>query len=442
MLNYKNGGHVKRIIIGSVFLFSVIANLYSENIEKYRDVTLDKLFKELKERIEITQNPKRGKEVIDVLKDDTRYFLKIKDTDKKSRTRLLELGFDIVEIKDGYLNGFIDKTLLGNISEKEYTVVEIKTIYEWAKIYQKDFPASDSAYHNYKETYDVLKSIAEKNSDITSFFSIGKSYEQRDIWCLRINPTEKGTTPSKKPGALIVGNHHAREHLTNEMVLLFAVYLLENRNDPEIKKYIENLDIFIIPMLNPDGVEYDIATGSYRYWRKNTNKFGGTKVIGTDLNRNYDFRWCKEGASTYQNSDTYCGPSVFSEPETKALRDFILANKNIKTTITYHSYASLVLYPWGGLDEPVSDEKDRNAFIKHANEMAKILGYKAEQSSELYVATGDMADWAYDKAKVLAWTIELEGNGFYPGSSIIDKAFERNKKACLYLLSITDNPYR
>jgi len=433
---------MKRGIIGVfVLLFSGLS-LFSENIEKYKDVSLEKLFKEVKDRIELNQNPQRKKEIVDGLKDDTRYFVKLKDTDKKARTRLLELGFDIVEIRDGYIIGFIDKSLIGNLNEKEYSIIESKPIYEWAKTEEKDFPAADSAYHNYQETYDVLKNIAEKNSDIVSLFSIGKSYEGREIWCLRINPTEKGTTPSKKPGALIVGNHHAREHLTNEMVLLFAVYLLENRNDPEIKKYIENLDIFIIPMFNPDGVEYDIATGSYRYWRKNTNKFGGTKVVGTDLNRNYDFRWCQEGASTSQYSDTYCGPSVFSEPETKALRDFILANKNIKTAISYHSYASLVLYPWGGLDEPINNEKDRNAFIKHANEMAKILGYKAQQSSDLYVATGDMADWAYDKAKVFAWTIELEGNGFYPGASIIDKAFDRNKKACLYLLSITDNPYK
>jgi carboxypeptidase T len=424
-----------------VFLFSGLS-LFSENIEKYKDVSLEKLFKEVKERIELNQNPQRKKEVDDVLKNDTRYFVKLKDTYKKARTRLLELGFDIVEIRDGYIIGFIDKSLIGNLNEKEYSIIESKPIYEWAKTEEKDFPAADSAYHNYQETYDVLKNIAKKNSDIVSLFSIGKSYEGRDIWCLRINPTEKRTTPSKKPGALIVGNHHAREHLTNEMVLLFAVYLLENRNDPDIKKYIENLDIFIIPMLNPDGVEYDIATGSYRYWRKNTNKFGGTKVVGTDLNRNYDFRWCREGASTYQYSDTYCGPSVFSEPETKALRDFILANKNIKTAISYHSYSSLVLYPWGGLDEPINNEKDRNAFIKHATEMAKILGYRVQQSSDLYVATGDMADWAYDKAKVFAWTIELEGNGFYPGASIIDKAFDRNKKACLYLLSITDNPYK
>lgn len=424
-------------IIAIILFFSV--SLYCGEIEKYKNVNLKQLFDELNQRIEKVPEVKRLNE--SDLKNDPRYFFKLKDVNKKARTKLLELGFDIMEIKDGYITGLIPSDLIGNISEKEYSIIEKKSIYQWASE-NKDFPAADSAYHNYKETYDVLKDIASNNSNMVSLFSIGKSYEGRDIWCLRINTTEKGTTPSKKPGALLVGNHHSREHLSNEMVLLFAVYLLENKNDTEIKKYIDNLDIYIIPMLNPDGVEYDIATGSYRYWRKNTNKFSGTKVIGTDLNRNYDFRWCQEGASTSQSADTYCGPNVFSEPESQRLRDFMSSNKNIKTALTYHSYASLVLYPWGGLDEQVSDEKDRNVFIKHAGEMAKILGYEAEQSSDLYVATGDMADWAYDKLKVFAWTIELEGNGFYPGSDIISKAFEKNKKAGLYLLSITDNPYK
>ncbi len=430
----------KTIFVVSFFLFFI--NSYSESLERYKkDIDLNSLINELQERLDKSLIPTPDNEIDKALQEDPRYYLKVTAKDKYERTRLLELGYDIISIGNGYVEGFINKNLMSNISDKEFSIMEKKSLYEWA--YQnKDFPSQDSAYHNYQETYDVLKQIADKNGDIVSLFSIGKSFEGRDIWAVRINTTSKGKAASKKPGVLIVGNHHSREHLTNEMVLLFAVYLLENRGELEIKKYIDTLDIYIIPMLNPDGVEYDIATGKYRYWRKNTNKLGGTSVVGVDLNRNYDFEWCKAGASSYQSADTYCGKSAFSEPESKALRDFMTERKNIKTALTYHSYSSLVLYPWGGRDTQVSDEKDRTAFIKHAEEMAKILGYQPQQSSDLYVASGDMADWAYDKLKVLAWTIELEGSSFYPGSTIISKAFERNKKACLYLLSITDNPYK
>lgn len=433
----------KKNIFVLIFLaFMFILNINANDIELQRDsLTLENLIKYLKQKTNQRDLPGVKKNYENKLKEDSRYFLKIMTKDRYERTKLLELGFDIFNINKNNVEGFIHKDLILNISEKDFTILEMKTLYDWIKTYNKDFPPQDQIYHNYQETTDLLKELNYKNSKETSLFSIGKSYEGRDIWCLRINPDEKDFTLSKKPGTLIVGNHHAREHLTNEMVLLFAVYLLENKNDPQIKKYIDRLDIYVIPMLNPDGVEYDIARGSYRWWRKNTNKLGGNSVVGVDLNRNYDFEWCKAGASSYQSADTYCGKSAFSEPETKALADFMAKNKNIKTAISYHSYGSLVLYPWGGRDEVVPDEKDRNAFIKHAKEMAKILGYTSQQSNELYIATGDMADWAYDKLKVLAWTIELEGNSFYPGASIIDKAFERNKKACLYLLSITENPY-
>ncbi|MCX7641373.1 MAG: M14 family metallopeptidase [Elusimicrobiales bacterium] len=423
-----------------IFLNPIMIN--AETLESVKDISFEGLFKELTKRIselDIKQ-PNYITENSELMKDP-RYYVKVYAKDKYERTKLLEAGVDIFSINDSYIEGFIHKDFLNILSEKEFKIIDKKTLSEWVAL-NKDFPSQDSAYHNYNETYEVFKTLSDKYKTIASLFSIGKSYEGRDIWALRINTSQKYKEKSTKPGILFVGNHHAREHLSNEMVLLLAAYILDNYQNTDIKKYIQNLDIYFIPMINPDGVEYDIVTGSYKWWRKNTNKLGTNSVVGVDLNRNYDFEWCKAGASTYQNSDTYCGKSAFSEPETKALKVFLLERTNIKMLLSYHSYSSLVLYPWGGKDEPVSDEKDRNAFIKHANQMAKLLNYKAQQSSDLYIASGDMADWAYDKFKILAFTIELEGNSFYPGSNIIKTAFDKNKNAALYLMSVTENPYQ
>jgi carboxypeptidase T len=74
--------------------------------------------------------------------------------------------------------------------------------------------------------------------------------------------------------------------------------------------------------------------------------------------------------------------------------------------------------------------------------MAGFTGYQPEQASELYIATGDTTDWAYATAGIFAFTTELEGNGFYPGAGIIDHAVSTNIKAALYMLSVTDNPYK
>ena len=161
-----------------------------------------------------------------------------------------------------------------------------------------------------------------------------------------------------------------------------------------------------------------------------------------DPNRNYDARWCQAGASHSPSADTYCGPSAFSEPETLTVKKFVEARKNLKTLMSYHSYSNLLLYPWAGKDTPLENERDLKVFLAMAKAMTGFTGYKPEQSSDLYVATGDTTDWAYMTAGIFAFTTELEGNSFYPGAAIITKAVAANVKAAVYLLSVTDDPYK
>ena len=374
---------------------------------------------------------------------DGRYWVTIAAPDKRSRTRLLEEGFDIVVVsKDRRtVSGIADKALLDRLSSRAVSVLSSRPLADYSSGVSRDFPQADAVYHNYQETTDLLRQLAAKNPDIASVFSIGKTVQGRDIWCLRVNTSVKGNGPSDKPGAFFMGNIHAREHLADEVPLLFASWLMDHRNDPEIKNYISTLDIFIIPMANPDGVEYDIKDGQYQYFRKNMEK-NSDGSFGVDLNPNFDSWWCREGASHYPPSDTYCGPKAFSEPESRDIRDFFLAHKNIKTHISYHSYASEILYPYGGSDEDVADPRDKAALVKIADQMAKLTGYTAEKSSALYIATGDSCDWAYATDKVLAFTVELEGDGFYPGPAVIKGTVDRNVKAAVYLLSMTANPYQ
>ncbi len=371
------------------------------------------------------------------------YWVTIKAADKAERTSLLEQGFDIIEVDraKGTVSGIAGQELMDHLSSKSFSVLSRRPLAEHAAAVSKDFPAADAIYHNYKETTDLLRDLAARNSDIASLFSIGKTLEGRDIWCLRVNSSAKGEAPSSKPGAFFLGNIHAREHLADEVPLLFAAWLMDHRNDADVKKYISTLDIYIAPMGNPDGVEYDIKSGSYQYFRKNLAK-NADGSRGVDLNRNFDSWWCEAGASTYPGSDTYCGPKAFSEPESQHIRDFMLARRNIKTHISYHSYASEILYPYGGSDSDVPNAKDKQAFIKHAAEMGKLTGYEPLKSSEMYIATGDSCDWAYDATGALSFTFELEGRGFYPGAAIVKGAVERNIKAAVYLLSVTDDPYR
>ena len=168
--------------------------------------------------------------------DDERYWITVFASDNHERTRLLEAGMDIVEIKSDRVSGFARKKTLDALSEKGFVVESKITMAKYAQHSGKDFPAADAAYHNYKETTDLLKTLAESNSTVASLFSIGKTIEGRDIWCLRINSSAKGETASSKPGAVYIGNHHAREHLANEVPLLFAAWLFDHKNDADVKK--------------------------------------------------------------------------------------------------------------------------------------------------------------------------------------------------------------
>ena len=372
---------------------------------------------------------------------DDRYWVTVLASDNHQRTRLLEAGMDIVEIKSDRVSGFANKKILDLLAKNGFVVKGKMTIAQYSQQFGKDFPVADAAYHNYQETTDLLKTLAANNPAIASLFSIGKTIQGRDIWCLRINSNAQGEIASTKPGAVYIGNHHAREHLSNEVPLLFAAWLFDHKDDADIKQYIAGLDIYIIPMLNPDGVELDIKNGTYQYHRKNA-RVNSDKTIGVDLNRNYDSWWCQSGASHSPWSDTYCGTKAFSEPESQAVKKFMEARPNLKTHISYHSYASSVLYPWGGSDADVPDPKDKQVFINMAAEMGRLTGYTPEKSSAMYVATGDSCDWAYAEGKIFAFTIELEGNSFYPGPEVITQTVTSNVKAAVYMLSVTDNPYK
>ncbi|OGR43200.1 MAG: hypothetical protein A2X28_02720 [Elusimicrobia bacterium GWA2_56_46] len=371
---------------------------------------------------------------------DDRLWVAISASNSRERTRLLEAGVDIVEIRKDRVYGVIHRDALSQLSGRGIGVLSQEPLSLHLGSL-KDFPAADAAYHNFKETTELLNALASRNSDVASVFSIGKSVEGRDIWCFRVNSSARGSDPSAKPGAVYIGNHHAREHLSNEVPLLFAVWLMDNRAVPEVKKYIDTLDIYIIPMLNPDGAEFDIKTGSYKWQRKN-RRVNSDRSIGVDLNRNYDSWFGGQGASHYPSADTYCGPSAFSEPESTAVKKLVEARKNLRTMISYHSYASTVLYPYGGSEAEIPDARDRKVFVDMAGRMGALTGYHPEKSSDMYVATGDTCDWAYDIGGIFAFTIELEGNSFYPGAGIIDRAVKNNIKAAAYMLSVTDDPYK
>ncbi|KOG66321.1 carboxypeptidase [Streptomyces griseoflavus] len=319
----------------------------------------------------------------------------------------------------------------------------------------KDFPSGYGKYHNYAEATAEINALVAKYPAILSKRVIGKSYEGRDILALKLS--KNVAQDEQEPEVLFTAHQHAREHLTVEMALyLLNDYTSKYGSDPRVTKMLDSREIWIIPDVNPDGGAYDIASGSFRSWRKNRQPNSGSANVGTDLNRNWDFKWgCCGGSSGSTGSETYRGPSAASAPEVKVVSNFVRGRvvggiQQIKTAIDFHTYSELVLWPYGYTyndTAPGMTQDDRDAFAAVGKSMAASNGYTPEQSSDLYITDGSIDDWLWGNQKIFAYTFEMYpssagAGGFYPRDSVIARETSRNRDAVLQLLENSDCMYR
>ena len=319
------------------------------------------------------------------------------------------------------------------------------------------FPVSDGGYHTYQEWVDESAAVVAAHPSLVTRTQIGTSYEGRPIWALKVS--DNAATDEAEPEILFTHNQHGREHLTVEM----AMYLLNEltgdyATDPRVRAAVDSREIWIVPSVNPDGAEFDVATGSYVLWRKNRQPPPApATAIGTDLNRNWGFLWgCCGGSSGVAASETYRGPSPFSAPETQAIRDLVTSRRiggvqQITAAIDFHTYGELVLWPYGYTvadTAPGLDADQHAAFAAIGQSMAAANGYTPEQASDLYIVDGGIDDWLWGVEGVFAFTFEMypasadAPGGFYPPDEVIGPQTDRNREAVLRLLEIADCPYR
>jgi murein tripeptide amidase MpaA len=177
-----------------------------------------------------------------------------------------------------------------------------------------------------------------------------------------------------------VGGLHARELINPDALIYFAFNLAESyRNKTDlvlggrtytgllVRLLIDNMDIFILPLANPDGRAHvlDPVHGD-RMWRGNrapnpqmvdcNNDGQPEPAIGVDVNRNFDFLWSSGiGTSTNPCSAIYKGPQAFSEPESQNIRKLLDTYPHIGAMIDVHSYSELVIHPWGDDESQTTD---------------------------------------------------------------------------------------
>ncbi len=302
----------------------------------------------------------------------------------------------------------------------------------------------DKGYHTYDTMLAELKGLVANSGGIAELVDLGPTYEtlkgkaDRKLWGVHIH---KGDA-SAKPGVVFLGNHHAREIVTPEICLNIAKMLVEGYGkDAEATAAVDNRDIWIVPMVNPDG---HARAAKGEDWRKNTDPesklisaFWGAYGPGVDLNRNYTFHWGEGGASTSPDDPTFRGKGAGSEPEVQAVMKLVSSRK-FAYLMTYHSFSNLILWPWGWSDEPPPDKRLPAVGMK----LGKLSGYKPQQSKDLYRTSGDTTDWAFGTHGILSYTSEIGsyGDGFDPPFSRFGAFWKENEPGARYLLKTADDP--
>jgi len=311
---------------------------------------------------------------------------------------------------------------------------------------------SPYAYNSYASMTMLLHNISMDHSDIMTIRSIGTTYEGRDIWLVKLSNNMEDV--DNEPAVLLMGAHHGNELPTYESLIFFIDYVTnaytigntdndddglvnedmfngidddgdgsvdEDPSEERIISLINDREIYIIPMVNPDGVEYG--------WRKNCapnyGPLGTSDEItsyGVDLNRNYDFNWYLPYILPLNymlpfiindQSWNYRGEHPFSENETIAVRDFVLAHDNIKISLSYHTYSEVIFYPWMHTSLPTPDE---DLFISVGENISAIDGYDLRThgwGDRDYIiprfggTIGTSENWLYGTQGIISFTMEL-----------------------------------
>lgn len=276
----------------------------------------------------------------------------------------------------------------------------------------KDTKGSDLNWTHYcqlETIMDYLQHVSDKY-DFVTLLTIGQSFEGRPIKGIKIS--KPSASNAAKTSVFIEGGIHAREWISPSTVTYLINQLLTSKM-AEVQALTNDFDWFFFPVVNPDGYVYTFDVD--RLWRKNRKPYGIS--VGVDLNRNFDCSWGTEGYSTDPNQFDFAGSGPNSEPEVKALSDFLTANRQssrIETFISLHSSSQLIMFPYGHTEERVDNYDDLQAIGEKGREAIKAThgrDYRAGCRREMiYPSSGSSSDWVRQALDIkISFTFELRG---------------------------------
>ena len=290
-------------------------------------------------------------------------------------------------------------------------------------------------YHTYDEILQEMADSVAAHSDIAKLDTIGFSEDNPwsdpvPIVVMKISDNVDTNENNREPGLLFVGQCHAEEITGVEETVELFKEIFANRNLSPYRQWIENLEIWIAPTINPAGHNVVVRDGLDVTYRKNARDCNGDGVFsyippegndedGVDLNRNYDFGWVHGNkflsSNAFERYDYYRGESPMSESELQALKAFC-DEQCIVYSINWHSsrtgnFSKKVFFPWefNGLTDRRCPDYDISSYVGEtvAHKIPDISGDQPSyQPSGSQGRIGKSTQWFYAEYGTIQLTIE------------------------------------
>ncbi|MCC6158061.1 MAG: PKD domain-containing protein [Deltaproteobacteria bacterium] len=259
-------------------------------------------------------------------------------------------------------------------------------------------------YHDPDEALALVTQWAESYPDLVTVETIGESVGGRPLLLVKVSDNAAEDEP--EPSVLFDASIHGNENIATEVVLAFVQRLLEGYGeDDTLTALVDDHEIFVVPMVNPDGV----ANGK----RRN----GGN----VDLNRDHSIFW-EEG---WTGKPTYA-----TQPETRAMIE-LAARMNFTASASYHSGAVLFNYLWDTLPSGVHDAQDIDELLILASGYADLADMEAIEGYDWFQIHGSSEETYYGMNGTLAGIIEI-ANGQPPPEGMIDAIADENFDAMVF----------
>ncbi|HHS92841.1 MAG TPA: peptidase, partial [Campylobacterales bacterium] len=290
-------------------------------------------------------------------------------------------------------------------------------------------------YKSYEEGCTFLAECVKKYPDLIKIETIGKTWEDREILLATVSLNV--AYADLKPALFYTGTVHAREWIGHELAIEFIDYILQNyRSNPEILEVLTRNTLYMIPCANPDGFEY--SRKHFSFWRKNRrdNEDG---TFGVDLNRNFAVGFNK---STNTSSNVYGGPEPFSEPETRAIKEFVDNHDNITIALDYHSQGNVFFPAHKFNHESEIEGTDLNSLCANMNYyIHKVSGrhYGINRGKPpVKLISGSGREYYYSKG-IIAAVVEVGTRNIPDYIQNMSESVSENIPALLYMIGEAKN---